>query len=198
MAVNDPPYLCRSHRDCHSTERSALLRSLAIEASGVCPVLARTVPVGVAYHHSGLTGDERRLVEEGFSRGELNVLFCTSTLAAGVNLPAKRLDPNCHCCCWCLHFGHTHTHSLPSRVILRSPYIGSQLLSHSQYKQMVGRAGRKGLTQYGESILMTLEPDRAKVSTGRRLTNCVRLVSGTRYPAIGDAAAVQSIRSLRQ
>jgi POLQ-like helicase len=130
--------MARSHVEVGSGPRSRLLRSLGVEAEGVCPVLTQTVPVGVAYHHSGLTADERRLIEEGFSRGELNVLCCTSTLAAGVNLPARR-------------------------VILRSPYIANQVLSHSQYKQMVGRAGRKGLTECGDSILIASPSDRDKV-----------------------------------
>ena len=79
-----------SSRELHCAGRAALLRTLALEASGVCHVLARTIPVGVAYHHSGLTADERRVVEEGFQRGVLSVLVSTSTLAAGVNLPAQR------------------------------------------------------------------------------------------------------------
>jgi hypothetical protein len=51
----------------------------------------------------------------------------------------------------------------PDRVILRSPYVGNQFISQSQYKQMIGRAGRSGFCQRGESILMFKDCDKEKV-----------------------------------
>lgn len=75
---------------------------------------------GCAFHHAGLTETERAVVEHAYRIGAVSVLMCTSTLAAGVNLPA-------------------------GRVVIHGMRIGfNQSLSVVQYRQMCGRAGRAG------------------------------------------------------
>ena len=83
-------FLCRELLDVKKEERKHLLQFLQSITNGVCKILSVTILYGIAYHHSGLTMDERKLLEEAYSTGVLCLLCCTSTLAAGVNLPAKR------------------------------------------------------------------------------------------------------------
>ena len=90
---------------------------------------------GVAYHHAGLGGDIRRVVEDAFNNHVLSVVVATTTLAVGVNMPARRVI-------------------IADRFLMDYEAGGERELSVIEYKQMAGRAGRPGLDPYGEAIII--------------------------------------------
>ena len=95
--------------------------------------LAECVQSGVAFHHAGLRSGHRAAVERAFRDREIACLCATPTLAAGVNVPARR-------------------------VVVRDQrrYTGSSMewLPTLEVHQMCGRAGRPGLDPHGEAILV--------------------------------------------
>ena len=70
-------------------KRLRLIEELKNCPSGLCETLKLTIKYGIAYHHSGLTNDEKVIIEKGYRQGTLLVLVATSTLSTGINLPAK-------------------------------------------------------------------------------------------------------------
>jgi late competence protein required for DNA uptake (superfamily II DNA/RNA helicase) len=53
--------------------------------------LASSLRKGVAFHYGPLPGVVRAMIEDLVREGEIEFIVCTSTLAEGVNLPAKNL-----------------------------------------------------------------------------------------------------------
>jgi len=106
-------------------------------STGEAKILADCIRNGSAYHHAGLNGTQRKLVEEGFKKNYIKVISCTPTLAAGLNLPARRV----------IIRNHTRYH----------PDFGQVLIPVLEYKQMVGRAGRPHLDPEGFSLLLAKE-----------------------------------------
>ena len=109
------------------------------ERTRVSDLLADLVRCGVGFHHAGLGGVHRRLLEDAFREGKVKVLTATPTLAFGVNLPA--------------------------RVVVVSDYrryefgYGYYPISVLEYKQMAGRAGRPKYDKVGEAVLVAKTDD---------------------------------------
>lgn len=96
--------------------------------------LSACVKSGIAFHNAGLTYRQRKYVEDNFRNGQIKCIVATPTLAAGINLPARR-------------------------VIVRDTMrfetnYGNSPIPVMEVKQMCGRAGRPGYDPYGEAILV--------------------------------------------
>lgn len=88
---------------------------------------------GVAYHHSGLYKILREVVEKLFKAKLIKVLMATETFAVGVNMPTRTVV-----------FTSLEKHDGKSRRILRT----------DEYKQMSGRAGRRGQDPTGTVLIL--------------------------------------------
>ena len=103
------------------------------ELRQVALLLGRFLPRGVAVHHAGLLPQVKLLVEELFQAGKLRAVFATDTLALGINMPAR---------------------TVVIGEMLKFDGTSRRLLTPNEYRQMTGRAGRRGIDARGVSLLM--------------------------------------------
>ncbi|MFN8671711.1 MAG: DEAD/DEAH box helicase [Candidatus Sericytochromatia bacterium] len=123
------------------------------EASPITKKLLRALQEGIAVHHAGLVPVVRFLVENLFQRNLLKVIFATETLAAGINMPART--------------------TIISSLSKRGDF-GHEILSANSFKQMSGRAGRRGKDTIGYCVV---------VNDGKQpLSEAIRLVQSEPDP----------------
>jgi helicase len=105
------------------------------EHTELIKTLAFLVKKGVAFHHAGLNQNCRQTIETEFRKGTIKLLSSTPTLAAGVNLPARRV--------------------VISNINRYNAKVGANRpISILEYKQLCGRAGRPQYDDYGEAIIV--------------------------------------------
>lgn len=107
-------------------------------------LLAECLRHGVAFHHAELDCEQRELVEDGFRRGEIRILSSTTTLAWGVNLPAKNV------------FVETMKYDGNRSSNCRETLVP---LSATDFQQAAGRAGRLGVgDKFGRAVMIAATP----------------------------------------
>ena len=89
---------------------------------------------GLAVHHAGQLPVWKSLVEHLFQKGLIGGVFATETLAAGINMPA-RTTVIC--------------------AISKFSGDGHRLLTGSEFLQMSGRAGRRGMDEVGHVVVLS-------------------------------------------
>lgn len=124
-----------SEEERQNASRAAQMILGSGEETELSRILSRVVERGAAFHHAGLYGQHRRIIEENFRNRTVKILTATPTLAAGVNLPARRVV-------------------ISSLMRYDSEYGGPAPISVLDYKQMAGRSGRPKYDQFGETVLI--------------------------------------------
>jgi ATP-dependent RNA helicase HelY len=95
--------------------------------------LAVQLDAGVAPHHAGMVPAFKEVVEQCFVAGLLGAVFATETLAVGINMPARTVV-----------------------IEKMTKFTGDhhELLTPGEYTQLTGRAGRRGIDDVGQAVVL--------------------------------------------
>ena len=93
----------------------------------------KQLEAGIGSHHAGIVPTFKEIVETCFARGLVKVVFATETLAVGINMPARAVVLD---------------------KITKFNGENHQMLKPSDYAQLTGRAGRRGLDDIGHALVV--------------------------------------------
>ena len=97
--------------------------------------IKKLIQKGVCFHHAGLPVIMKEVIEKMFKEGYIKVLFATETVAIGVNMPIR---------------------TLVLSSVEKSVGTSMQALNAAEFKQVCGRAGRRGLDSKGLIVFLPL------------------------------------------
>lgn len=141
---------CKSKNDCVETARVIAERLKVkpadqtldelrhLEDSQGKDLLTDLLSHGIAYHNADLDWEQREIIERWFRQGEIKVVCATSTLAVGINLPARNvfIDP--------MRWDRDKTGRWVTIPI-----------TQAEYENTSGRAGRLGLEDsFGRAVIV--------------------------------------------
>ena len=145
-----------------------MLSSKEEEPTSTGARLARCVSGSSAFHNAGLTDSQRRFIETSFLSRKLKCIVATPTLAAGINLPARR-------------------------VVVRDTTrfdsnFGNVPIPVLEIKQMCGRAGRPQFDPFGEAVLIA----RSKGAKRRLMENYILAETEAIRSKLGSEPALRT------
>ena len=118
---------------------SEKILSLPEETTSLDQDLSKCVEKGTAFHHAGLSSDCRRIIENAYRDRIIKCIVATPTLAAGVNIPARRV--------------------IIKDLWRYEPGIGMHPIPILEYKQQAGRAGRPKYDREGEAVTIAKDKE---------------------------------------
>lgn len=126
----------------------AIQELLTLEETASRDFLIGLLKKGVGLHHADLPWEQRELMERHFREGAVRILCSTSTLAMGINCPAKNVIIESRQWHYYRHYGRVDTRDLPRSI----------------HENMAGRGGRFGfIHDFGRAVLVTPSPFTRKV-----------------------------------
>lgn len=150
LAYNSLPNMQLSKVEKEEIEKrfSELCEKYAVQNEPTIKKLTPLVRNGLAYHHAGMLPTTKEIIEQLFNEKRLKMIFATETFALGLNMPVRTVI-----------FDN-----------IRKYYPGGfDVLKTRDFFQMAGRAGRRGMDDFGR-VYLRINPRQVRAE---QVKNCV-------------------------